>query len=158
SPRTGLNATFAPAMVPPGNVAFLSQSGALLTALLNEEQAERVGCSAFVSVGGLADVGWAEWIDYLGQDPQSECLGIYLETLDDAPAFFPAAGRVTKHKPVILVKGGDSEAARPGGSARDEVFEEACRCNGVLRVHRLADLFRLAAILTRQPPPRGRRL
>jgi acetyltransferase len=154
SPRTGLNATFAPAMVPPGNVAFLSQSGALLTALLNEERAERVGCSAFVSVGSLVDVAWAEWIDYLGQDRKSECLGIYLETLDDAPSFFAAARRVARHKPVIVVKAGESEAA----GARDGAFDEACRSSGVLRVRRLADLFRMAEVLTRQAPARGRRL
>jgi acetyltransferase len=158
APHSGLNATFAPALVPPGNVAFLSQSGALLTALLNQRGTERVGCSAFVSVGALLDIGWAEWIDYLGQDPRTECLGIYLETLDDAPTFFAAARRVARHKPIILVKGGDSIAAGSAGGARDQAFEEACRCNGVLRVHRLADLLRMAEILTRQPPPQGRRL
>jgi acetyltransferase len=154
SPGTGLNATFAPGRLPAGNVAFLSQSGALLTALLSEEGAERVGCSAFVSVGSPVDISWAEWINYQGQDPQSECLGIYLETLEDAPAFFAAARRVARHKPIILVKAGDSEAA----GARGGDFDEACRGSGVLRVHRLADLFRMAKILTHQSPPRGRRL
>jgi acetyltransferase len=151
-PRTGLNATFAPAMVPAGNVGFLSQSGALLTALLSRDRAEQVGCSAFISLGAALDVRWAEWIDYLAADPQTECLGIYLEKLDDARSFFAAVRRVAPHKPVILVKG--QGTAGP----RDEVFEEACRCNGVLRVHRLADLFRMAEILTTQPAARGRRL
>jgi acetyltransferase len=158
SPRTGLNATFAPAMVPAGNVGFLSQSGALLTALLHKDSSERIGCSAFVSVGSLLDVSWAEWIDYLGADPYSECIGIYLEKLDDAPSFFAAVRRVAPHKPVILIKGREAEAETATAGARDEVFEEACRCNGILQVHRLADLFRMAAILPTQPTPKGRRL
>jgi acetyltransferase len=152
-PRTGLNATFAPGMVAPGKVGFLSQSGALLTALLSQEHSERVGCSAFVSVGSLLDVSWAEWLDYLARDPRTECLGIYMERLDDARAFFAAAREVAPHKPVLLVKGG-GEPEAPG----DEVFEEACRCSGVLGVRRLADLFRVAAHLTAGPAPKGRRL
>jgi acetyltransferase len=155
SPCTGLNATYAPAMVPVGNVGFLSQSGALLTALLSQDQPERVGCSLFVSVGGLLDISWAEWIDYLARDPRSECIGIYLEKMDDAAAFFAAVRKVATDKPVILVKGGDSTGEPAAGG---EVFEEACRCSGILRVHKLADLFRLAEILTTSPRPRGKRL
>jgi acetyltransferase len=157
-PRTGLNATFAPGMVPPGNVGFLSQSGALLTALLSKDHAAGVGCSAFVSVGSLVDISWAEWIDYLAADPQTECIGIFMEQLDNARAFFGAARQVAPRKPLILLKGGESAAPHSQEAMADDIFTEACRCSGVLRVHRLADLFRMAAHLTSRPLATGRRL
>src|SRR5262249_19030699 len=75
-PRTGFNATFVPAIVQPGRIGFLSQSGALLTALSNQNGPVRVSCSAFVSVGSLLDISWAEWLKYLAMDPQTECIGI----------------------------------------------------------------------------------
>jgi acetyltransferase len=153
-PRTRFNATFAPGMAPPGQVGFLSQSGALLTGLLAQEHSAQVGCSAFVSVGSLVDVGWAEWIDYLAGDPHTRCLGLYVEHLDDPHAFFTAARAAAAHKPVVLIKGG----AAPDEPAADEVFAEACACSGVLRVQRLIDLFRMAAYLTSRPAAAGRRL
>jgi acetyltransferase len=154
-PRTGLNATFAPGMVGPGEVGFLSQSGAVLTALLDPAHSERVGCSAAVSVGSLLDISWTEWLDYLAQDPQTRCVGIYMERLDDPRAFFAAAREVAPRKPIILVKGG---RGGPEDPARDEVFEEACRSSGVLRVGRIADLFRMAAYLMAHPKALGSRL
>jgi acetyltransferase len=154
-PRTGLNATCSPAMFPPGNVGFLSQSGALLMALLNQELSERVGCSTAISVGSLINISWAEWLDYLARDPQTACIAIYMEQLDDARAFFATAREVAAAKPILLIKSGRNG---PEGRQGDEVFDEACRSNGVLRVARTADLFRVAAHLTTQPAPKGRRL
>jgi acetyltransferase len=153
-PLTGLNASFAPAMVPPGNVAFLSQSGAVLTALLQREHSEHLGCSAFISVGAMLDVGWAEWLDYLAQDPHTECICIYMEDIGDAGAFLTAVREVAPQKPMIVVKSG----AGQDDPAREDLFKEACRCSGALCVDRLADLFRMAAILPRRRVPRGRRL
>ena len=122
---------------------------------------EDVGCSAFVSVGSLLDIGWAEWLDYLAEDARTECIAIYAEAIADPRSFFAAARRVAPHKPVILVKGGQPEQ-RPGGALRDDlandVFDEACRSTGVLRVGKIADLFRMAGVLTSQPRPRGRQL
>ncbi len=154
-PRTGFNASLAPAMAPAGRVGFLSQSGAVLPALLNEEYSEGVGCSVAISVGSLLDISWAEWLNYLAGDPRTECIGIYMEHLDDARSFFAAAREVAAAKPIILVKGGWSGRADP---ARDEVFHEACRSNGVLLVQRLTDLFRIAAYLPALPVAKGRRL
>jgi acetyltransferase len=155
-PRTGFNATFAPAMVPAGNVGFLSQSGGILTGLLHKDSSQRIGCSTFVSVGSLLDIGWPEWIDYLAEDPHSECLAIYLETLQNAQSFFSAVRQVTPHKPVVLIKGRED---RTGSSrAPDELFEEACRRSGALLVHKIADFFRMAEVLTKQPRPKGRGL
>jgi acetyltransferase len=138
-------------MVATGKVGILSQSGALLTALLSREHCAEVGCSAFVSVGSLLDISWAEWLDYLVQDSHTECLVIYVERLGNPCEFFAAAREVAPHKPIVLIKGGVvGEAMIP-----DEVFEEACRCSGVLRVERFSDLFRMAAHLTSRPLPEG---
>jgi acetyltransferase len=152
--RTGFNATVAPAPVPPGNVGFLSQGGGLLSALVSGGPHEGVGCSAFISVGAMIDVGWGDWLDYFREDPQTEIIGIYLEALADAPSFLAAARKVTPRKPVILVQGGRAEAA----AGRNESLDEAFRRAGVLRVDTLADLLRTAKMLATQPTPRGRRL
>jgi acetyltransferase len=159
-PRTGINATFAPARVRRGNVGFLSQSGALLAALLSADLPERVGCSAFISLGSMIDLGWAEWLAYLGEDPQTEVIGIYAEALGDPRTFIRAVRKVTPHKPVILVKGGRAEAARrsEGLAERDDVLDNLFRRAGVLRVETIADLIRMADLLTSQPVPQGRRL
>src|SRR5262249_6754186 len=103
-PHTGLNATVAPGRPRPGSLGLLSQSGALLNALLTHP--EGPGCSAYVSVGGLLDVGWPEWLDYLVNDPRTECIGIYAETIPDPRSFFAGARRAAERKPVLLVKGG----------------------------------------------------
>jgi acetyltransferase len=156
--RTGFNATVAPAPVPPGKVGFISQGGGLLSALVGGGLPEGVGCSAFLSVGAMIDVGWADCLEYLGDDPQTELIGIYLEVLADAPAFFEAARKVTPRKPVLVVQGGRAAAAALAAAGRDEFLEEAFRRAGVLRVDTLADLLRTAEMLATQPTPRGRRL
>ncbi len=94
SPLTGLNATFAAGMALPGSVAFLSQSGALLTAILDWSLREQVGFSAFVSLGAMLDVGWGDLIDYLGDDPRTRAIVIYMESIGDARAFLSAAREV----------------------------------------------------------------
>ncbi len=163
-PRTGINATFAPAMVRRGSVGFLSQSGALLTALLSPDLPEHVGCSAFISLGSMLDLGWAEWLHYLGEDPQTEIIGIYAEALGDIRSFIRAVRKVTPNKPVILVKGRRAETAASGDglterlAERDDVLEDLFRRAGVLRVETIPDLLRMAAILATQPVSRGHRV
>ncbi|MBL8160945.1 MAG: CoA-binding protein, partial [Anaerolineae bacterium] len=85
-PTTGLNATFAGAMARPGNVAFISQSGALCTSVLDWSLAQNVGFSAFISIGSMMDVSWGDLISYLGDDPQTESIVIYMESVGDARA------------------------------------------------------------------------
>ena len=84
-PPTGINATFAGAMASPGHVGFISQSGALCTAVLDWSLSENVGFSAFVSIGSMVDVGWGDLINYLGSDPQTNCIVIYMETIGYPP-------------------------------------------------------------------------
>ena len=92
-PLYGLNATFASAMARPGNVGFLSQSGALCTAVLDWSFEENVGFSAFVSVGSMLDVGWGDLIDYMGRDPSTQSIVIYMESVGDARSFSRQRGK-----------------------------------------------------------------
>src|SRR4029079_8919774 len=108
SPLTGLNATFAAGIARPGKVAFLSQSGALLTAILDWSLHEQVGFSAFVSLGTMLDVGWGDLIDYLGDDPRTRAIVIYMESIGNARAFLSAAREVALTKPIIVITAGRS--------------------------------------------------
>ncbi len=162
NPLIGLNATFAGAIATPGNVAFLSQSGALCTAILDWSLREKVGFSAFVSTGSMLDVGWGDLIDYLGDDPRTHSILIYMESIGDARAFLSAAREVALNKPVIIIKAGRSEAAAKAAvshtgalTGSDEVLDAAFRRVGVLRVGNIADLFYMAEVLARQPRRAG---
>ena len=165
NPLSGLNATFAPNIARPGNVAFISQSGALCTAVLDWCQKEMVGFSAFVSIGSMLDVGWGDLIDYLGNDPRTHSIVMYMESVGDARSFLSAAREVSLNKPVIVIKAGRTEGAAHAAASHtgaltgsDEVLEAAFRRCGVLRVHTIADLFYMAEVLAKQPRPRGPRL
>ncbi|WP_140864128.1 bifunctional acetate--CoA ligase family protein/GNAT family N-acetyltransferase [Myxococcus xanthus] len=164
-PPSGFNATFAGAMARPGNVAFISQSGALLTSILDWSLREAVGFSAFVSVGSMLDVGWGDLIDFLADDPMTRSILLYMESIGDARAFLSAAREVALTKPIIVIKAGrTAQAAQAAAShtgsltGSDEVLSAAFRRTGVLRVDSIADLFYMAETLARQPRPAGRRL
>ncbi len=165
SPISGLNATFAGAMARPGNVAFISQSGALCTAVLDWSLRESVGFSAFISIGSMADVGWGDIIDYLGDDPRTKAIVIYMESIGDARSFLSAAREVALTKPIVVIKTGRTTAAAKAAASHtgaltgsDEVLDAAFRRCGVLRVQSIAELFYMAEILAKQPRPSGRRL
>ncbi len=165
SPTTGLNATFAAAMARPGNIGFISQSGALCTAVLDWSLREMVGFSAFVSIGSMADVGWGDLIDYLGDDPRTRSIIIYMESIGDARGFLSAARDVALSKPIIVIKAGRSEAAAKAAASHtgtlagsDDVLEAAFRRCGVLRVQTMGQLFYVAEVLGKQPRPQGPRL
>jgi acetyltransferase len=165
NPRTGLNATFASTMARQGNVGFISQSGALCTAVLDWSLNENVGFSSFVSLGSMLDVGWGDLIDYLGDDPHTQSIVIYMETIGDARSFMSAAREVALTKPIIVIKPGRTDAgARAAAShtgsltGSDTVLDAAFKRCGVLRVDSIADLFNMAEVLGKQPRARGRRL
>ncbi|HWP84358.1 MAG TPA: bifunctional acetate--CoA ligase family protein/GNAT family N-acetyltransferase [Terriglobia bacterium] len=165
SPVSGLHATFASTTAIPGSVGFLSQSGALCTAVLDWSLRERVGFSAFVSIGSMADVGWGDLIDYLGDDPHTRSIVIYMESVGDARSFLSAARAVALTKPIIVLKVGRSEAAARAAASHtgalagsDSVLDAAFRRCGVLRVEGVEELFDMAEILAKQPRPRGPRL
>jgi len=165
SPHFGLNATFASSMARPGHLGFISQSGALCTAILDWSQREMVGFSAFVSVGSMLDVGWADLIQYLGDDPKTRSIVIYMESVGDARAFLSAAREVALSKPIIVIKPGRTAAAAKAAAShtgaltgQDEVLDAAFRRCGVVRVNTIAELFYLSEALDKQPRPRGPRL
>lgn len=165
SPITGLNATFASTIARPGNVGFISQSGALCTAVLDWSLRENVGFSAFVSIGSMLDVGWGDLIYYLGDDPNTQSIVIYMETIGDARSFLSAAREVANTKPVIVIKPGRTEGAAKAAASHtgsltgsDEVLDVAFRRAGVLRVNSIAELFYMAEVLSKQPRPQGNRL
>jgi acetyltransferase len=165
NPIIGMNATFAKDAPKAGNVAFLSQSGALLTAILDWSHKEEVGFSAIVSTGSMLDVGWGDLIYHFGDDPHTKSILLYMESVGDARPFLSAAREVALSKPIIVIKAGRSEAASKAAASHtgaltgsDEVLDAAFRRCGVLRVHNIADLFYMAEVLGKQPRPKGKRL
>ncbi len=165
-PHTGLNATFASTMARPGNLGFISQSGALCTAVLDWSIPENVGFSAFISIGSMLDVDWGDLIYYLGDDPQTKSIVIYMESIGNARSFISAAREVALTKPIIVIKAGKTEAAAKASAShtgamagRDDVLDAAFRRCGVMRVNRISELFNLAEVLAKQPRlPKGPRL
>ncbi len=164
-PSAGMNATFATRMAVPGRVAFLSQSGALGTAILDLSVTEGTGLSAFVSVGSMVDVGWGDLIRYFGDDPGTDSIVLYMESVGDATTFLAAAREVAVRKPMVVIKVGRTAAAARAAASHtgamtgsDAVFEAAMRQAGVLRVETIEELFDMAEVLAKQPLPRGPRL
>jgi len=164
-PPSGLNATFGRGMARPGSVGFISQSGALCTAVLDWSFRELVGFSAFISIGSMVDVGWGDLIYYLGDDPKTKSILIYMESIGDAQSFLSAAREVALTKPIIVIKagrtaqGGKAAASHTGSmTGSDDVLDTAFERVGVLRVNNISDLFYMAEVLAKQPPPKGPRL
>lgn len=164
-PNSGLNATFAGAMARPGNVGFISQSGALCTSILDWSLRENVGFSAFISIGSMIDINWGDLIYYLGDDPTTHSIVIYMEAIGDARSFLSAAREVALSKPIIVIKAGRTAVAAQAAASHtgalagsDDALDAAFKRCGVLRVDTIDELFNLAEVLGKQPPPRGKRL
>lgn len=162
NPNFGLNATFASTTGLPGNVAFISQSGAMCTSVLDWSLREKIGFSAFISVGSMADVNWGDLIDYLGDDPNTDSILIYMETVGDAAAFLGAAKEVGLKKPIVVIKAGKSEQAAAAAASHTgslagsyKSFEAAMNRVGVLTVDTIQELFNCALLLGKQPRPLG---
>jgi len=161
-PSAKLNATFAADMAKVGSVGFISQSGALCTAILDWSLKENVGFSAFVSLGSMLDVSWGDLIQHLGDDPDTKSIVIYMESIGDARAFLSAAREVALTKPIIVIKPGRTAAAAKAAASHtgsltgsDEVLQAAFQRVGVLRVEAISELFDMAEVLAKQPRPKG---
>jgi acetyltransferase len=164
-PHIGLNATFAKPVALPGNIGFISQSGALCTAILDWSMSIQLGFSAFISIGSMADVNWGDLIYHLGDAPHTRSILLYMESVGDARSFLSAAREVALAKPIIVIKVGRTEAAAKAAASHtgaltgsDDVLDAAFRRVGVLRVDTIAELFDLAELLGKQPRPAGPRL
>jgi len=164
-PAVSLNATFAESWPPQGNVAMLSQSGALGLAILDQVQALNVGISSFVSVGNKADVSGNDLISYWADDPRTRVIVLYLESFGNPRRFARLAPEVARRKPIVAVKSGRSTAGSRAASSHsaalasldvaiDALFEQA----GVIRTATLEELLDVAALLSTQPPPQGPRV
>lgn len=161
-PPSGLNASFAATMARPGHLALLSQSGAICTSILDWAEEAKIGFSSFVSVGAMADVDFADLIDYFADDPNTQSIILYMESIGNVRKFLSAARAVARTKQVIVVKSGRHEAgARAAAShtgalaGADAVFDAAFRRAGVLRVATIPEMFAMAEILAMQPAARG---
>jgi acetyltransferase len=165
NPVHGVNASFANGMVKAGSLAFLSQSGALGTAVLDWSFREQVGFSGFVSIGSMADVDWGDLIDYYGNDPRTSAIVVYMESIGNARSFLSAAREVSLNKPIIVIKAGRTAAAAKAAASHtgsmtgsDDVLDAAFRRVGVLRVNSIDEVFAMSEVLAKQPRPKGPRL
>jgi acetyltransferase len=161
-PSINLNATFATKMPKPGRIAFISQSGALGTAILDWAIHENIGFSNFVSVGSMIDVDFGDLIDYFGTDPKTRSILMYIEGITDAREFMSATRHFARTKPIIVVKAGRfSESAKAAAShtgsltGEDMIYDAAFKRAGIVRVEEISDLFNCAEVLGMQPLPRG---
>ena len=164
-PRLGLNATFGPRPLPPGPIAFSSQSGALGLALLEKASERRLGFSAFVSIGNKADVSSNDLLEWWEDDDETELVLLYLESFGNPQKFARLARRVARKKPVLALKSGSTEAGARAASSHpaalassDTAVEALFRQAGVIRAATLEELVDAAALLSSQPLPRGRRV
>jgi acetyltransferase len=164
-PSIKLNASFANKMALPGKIAFISQSGALCTAILDWSIKMNVGFSHFVSIGSMIDVSFDDLIDYFGSDPYTSSIVIYMESLKDARKFLSAARAYARNKPIIVLKAGKStEGAQAAMShtgslaGNDFVFDAAFKRAGVIRVDTIGELFHIAQSLSMQEKPAGKKM
>ncbi len=165
NPHLKINATFAARSARLGNIAFISQSGALCTSILDWANEQNVGFSNFVSIGSMIDVDFADLIDYFGTDQRTSCILIYMESLVDARKFMSAARAFARSKPIIILKagrsaeGGQATLSHTGSMAgNDAVYDAAFQRAGIIRVDTIAQLFNCAQSLAMQPRPYGNRL
>lgn len=164
-PGLGINASFAHRMPAAGDLAFLSQSGALVTAIIDWADARGIGFSHVVSMGDMSDVDFGDMLDVLAGDTQSRAILLYVEQITQAPKFLSAARRAARAKPVIVLKSGRHAAGAKAAqshtgalSGSDAVYDAAFRRAGLLRVLELDELFEAAAVLSVIPKLEGERL
>ncbi|MEX5746287.1 GNAT family N-acetyltransferase [Massilia sp. X63] len=164
-PGIGLNASFAPVAALPGRLAFVAQSGALVTAVLDWARTRRIGFSSFVSLGDGSDVDFGDLLDYFAGDPNTDAILLYAESVRQARKFMSAARSAARAKPTVIVKAGRvAEAANAAFShtgalaGSDLVYDAALRRAGMLRVDTTAELFDAVAILAQPHRPAGGRL
>jgi acetyltransferase len=164
-PKLNLNASFSRKMPHKGGMAFISQSGALCSAVLDWSVKEHVGFSYFISVGEMVDIGFHDLIDYFGNDPDTKAILIYMETLTQARRFMSAARSFARTKPIIVLKAGRSQEGAKAAlfhtgsiTGNNQIFDAVFKRAGVLRVGSITELFDCAKNLSMQRRPSGNRL
>jgi acetyltransferase len=164
-PGLKLNASFASAMPKPGNIAFISQSGALCTSILDWAIEGKIGFSQFVSIGNSIDVEFGDLIDYFGEDENTQCIILYIESISFARKFMTASRAFARKKPIIVYKAGRfPESAHVAAShtgamaSEDAVYDAAFQRAGIARVYDIGDIFSVAELISRNKFPQGPRL
>jgi acetyltransferase len=164
-PGIGLNASLAPGNAAPGKIAFVSQSGALCSAVIDWAGNRRIGFSHFIHTGDGADVEIGQILDYLGSEPSSRAILLYIENVDSRQKFMSAARAAARNKPVLVIKAGrTAEGARAAAAhhgttaSSDAVFDAAIRRAGMLRVRDIDEIFGAVETLARARPVKGNRL
>jgi len=160
-PGVGLNASFAHLQPLKGDIAFVSQSGAIVTAVLDWATSRSIGFSHIVSLGGMSDVDFGDMLDYLAYDPKTRSILLYIESVKDARKFMSAGRQAARLKPVLVIKSGrhaaGAKAARSHTGAlagSDAVYDAAFRRAGMLRVMDIDDLFEAVETLSTRPETR----
>lgn len=164
-PWINFNASFSPVTAQKGKIAFISQSAAMCTTILDWANDKDIGFSAFVSLGNALDVDFADLLDYLSRDSQTEAILLYIDTIKDARRFMSAARAASRNKRILVLKGGRTAAGRKaakahtgGGDTLDIIYDSAIRRTGMLRVNNSHELFAAVETLTHSVPLRGERL
>lgn len=164
-PNIRLNASLFPHIPPKGNIAFIVQSVTLSTTLLDLAVSKNIGCSYFISVGTKIDIKFADLIDYLGVDPETRAIILYIESIKNGRRFMTAVRSFASSKPIMVVKPGKFDisahvALTHSGfmAGEDKVYDAAFKRAGVIRVDEILDFFYLAESLAKQPRPQGKKL
>lgn len=161
-PKVGLNASFAHSGIDPGKIAFVSQSGAICASVLDWAKAQNVGFSYFISVGDAIDLDFGDIIDFLGSDPHTHAILLYMEAIRERRNFMSAARAAARNKPILVVKAGRNEAGAKAAQSHtgalagaDAVYDAAIRRAGMLRVYDFKELFGAVETLARVKGLRG---
>ncbi len=162
---TGLNTTFLEGLPERGRIGFLSQSGGVCGGGISYVTGKHIGFSRFVSLGNEADVTETDMIDYLGEDPNTQVIAVYVEGIKDGPRFMEVARRVSRHKPVVLLKAGYTEAGSKAVSSHTgalagsrAAYKAAFQQCGVVEAFSISELFDISLALASQPLPQGKRV
>jgi acetyl coenzyme A synthetase (ADP forming)-like protein len=163
-PHIGLNTTFDPVSPRPGRIGFISQSGAIITTIVDWSIPEGIGFSAVISVGNQSDLGFTDYLPYLAQDPSTRAIILYIEEITDGTAFMSIAQEVTERVPIIGLKSGSSSMGKQAASSHTgslagsyEVYQAAFLQSGVIPVYSLREAFDVAELLSSEGYPRGPR-
>ncbi|POF53667.1 CoA-binding protein, partial [Vibrio vulnificus] len=162
-PWQKFNASFSPVTAKPGKIAFISQSAAVCTTILDWANDKEIGFSAFVSIGNGLDIDFDELLDYLSTDSKTDAILLYVDSITDARRFISAARAASRNRRILVLKGGRSILGRralnkSGSDTLDIVYDSAIRRSGMLRVNNTHELFAAVETLTHSVPLRGERL
>jgi acetyltransferase len=164
-PQSHLNASFAAHMPADGPLAFISQSGAICSAMLDLSLKEKMGYRHFVSIGSMLDVDFGDLIDYVGNDSHVKSVLLYIESLTHQRKFMSAVRAVSRLKPVLILKSGRSPIGAKAASSHtgamageDDVYDAAFKRAGAIRVDTIGDFFNCAELVAKQAPPKGKRM